>query len=717
MTRLILPVACLFFLFGGVLAGETPSDTLRALPSGKPIRVDGRPVEPQWAQARQCTAFRQRELTEGAPPTENTRVAVVYTKKTLYIGIWCYDKEASKIVAREMKRDFDAEKDDNFKIVLDTYLDRRNGYLFTINPNGAMADAQISDNGRGVNEEWDGIWDAAVTRTQEGWFAEISIPFSTLKCRSGGAQQWGINFERNIRRKQEQLRWQGWTRDSELEHVARAGKLTGLAGNSGMKLFEFRPYLIAGAEKEEDEKTGTVKNLGADISYLITPTLKFNMTVNPDFANAEADRAQVNLTRFSISYPEKRHFFLEGADFFDFDMGERIRPFYSRRIGLSGDEEEIPILGGLRLLGKLGNSTIGGLVMQEAKSSGIPTTNYSVFRWKQDIFEESGIGVIAAAKSRSGHFNGTFGVDFLFASSKLFDEKNIAAGGAFIGSYTSGTGQKTGAAHQLFISYPNDLIEFEASWERASKDFNPEAGYLERKGFQLFFTELQFSPRPAFLPFLRNLELKPVELEYYMDDETKELQSFLWEFRPLGFTTKKGDAFEFNVIRHGENLVEEFDIFDDIIISPDRYWFTRYEFQIETFRGRPVFFDFAYNWGDFYKGKRSEWEGAITWRINKHVNISADFQRNVVSLPEGNFTVNEIGGRLNIALTPKLFGSVFAQWNDEDNEILLNFRMNWIPKPGADLFLIINHLTDTFEKRWGRKHLAVMLKFVWRFTI
>ena len=161
----------------------------------------------------------------------------------------------------------------------------------------------------------------------------------------------------------------------------------------------------------------------------------------------------------------------------------------------------------------------------------------------------------------------------------------------------------------------------------------------------------------------------------------------------------------------------EYEIFEDIVIPMGKYWFTRYEIETQTFSGRPLFFEFSVNWGDFYKGTRTEWEGVLTWRINKHFNISTDFQRNVVSLPAGDFTINEIGTRLNIALTPKLFGSIFAQWNDEDNEILLNFRVNWIPKPGADLFLIVNHLTDTFEKRWGKKHLAVLLKFIWRFAI
>ncbi len=717
MKNFIFSFLCGLFFLSSVSAQKSSPDTIQALPFDTSIRVDGHLNESQWGQAYSISNFTQRELKEGAPPTEKTRIALLYTKKSLYIGVWCFDSEPSKIVARELKRDFDFDKEDNFKMIIDTYQDHRNGYLFVTNPNGAMADAQISDNGRGINEKWDGIWDVGTKITEKGWFAEIRIPFSTLKFSSAPTQQWGINFERNIRRKQEQLLWQGWSRVSELEQVARAGILAGLEGITGVKLLEFRPYIIAGGQKHRGEKGTTVKDLGADFSYLITPFMKVNMTVNPDFATAESDRIQINLTRFSISYPEKREFFLEGANFFEFDMGEHIRPFYSRRIGLSQNGEEVPILGGLRLLGKHGRTTLGGSVMQEAKDGVTPSTNYSVFRCKQDIFEESSIGIIATTKVRSGHFNSTFGIDFLFSTSNLFNEKNLSVGGSFIGSYTSDAHKKSGSAHRLFLSYPNDTVEIETSWERSSGDFNPEVGYLQRTNFQFFFTEIQFSPRPAFLPWIRNLELKPLEIKYYIDDHTKELQSFLWEFRPLAFTAKSGDSIEFNIIRHGENLVEEYEIFEDIVIPMGKYWFTRYEIETQTFSGRPLFFEFSVNWGDFYKGTRTEWEGVLTWRINKHFNISTDFQRNVVSLPAGDFTINEIGTRLNIALTPKLFGSIFAQWNDEDNEILLNFRVNWIPKPGADLFLIVNHLTDTFEKRWGKKHLAVLLKFIWRFAI
>jgi hypothetical protein len=198
---------------------------------------------------------------------------------------------------------------------------------------------------------------------------------------------WGINFERNIRRKLEQVLWQGWSRDSELEQVARAGTLAGINGVSSVRLLEVKPYALAGTEKPRALETNSVGDVGGDLHYLNTPTVKLNLTVNPDFAQAESDREQINLTRFSLFFPEKREFFLEGRDYFDFSLGDRIQPFYSRRIGLSADRREVPIIGGARILGKLQSSTLGGMVMQTAEKNNLPTTNYSILRWKQDILK------------------------------------------------------------------------------------------------------------------------------------------------------------------------------------------------------------------------------------------------------------------------------------------------------------------------------------------
>lgn len=717
---------CRFYLFCGLLAvaAATPllsqdgrSDVITAVRIHSRLHIDGRLDEAVWQAAPRISEFTQRELDEGRPATERTEVAVLYNQENLYVGVWCFDRAPEQLVARKLRRDFSSRSEDSFKIVIDTYHDQRNGYLFVTNPNGARADALIIDNGRRVNRDWDGVWWVRTRVTDQGWFAEFEIPFSTLKFNTGGAQQWGINFERNIRRKREQVLWQGWTRDSELEQVSRAGTLLGLAGIERVNLVEFRPYLLGGVEKQLLQDMRNEQDFGADLNYLITPTMKLNLTINPDFAQVESDRAQVNLTRFSLYYPEKRKFFLEGQNFFDFGLGHSIRPFYSRRIGLSEDRQEIRILGGARVLGKQGSSTLGGMVLQTARKDSIPSANYAVARWKRDILHQSTFGVIAVSKAERGHTNVTYGFDFLYSSDELFGDKNLMISVALAQSYTSGALHSTGTAHHLVFDFPNDLIDFSAVWDRAGADFNPEVGFLRRQNYQMHNADLRIKPRPGFLPWIRNLVFKPFDFNYYVDDRTGELQTLWSEFRPLGLSTKSGESFEFNIQRRAENLTEDFEIQDNLVIPQAEYWFTQYEVQIETFSGRPLSGEVSVQWGDFYNGLRTEWGGRFTWRLSKYLNLSADYQRNTIDLPAGRFSVNELGGRVDFALSPDLFGALFGQWNNEDEEILLNFRINWIPRTGTDFFFVINQSAGMDGTTWQTTSTTVLSKFVWRFVL
>ena len=681
------------------------------------IKLDGDLNEPVWQKAKQISNFTQRELNEGKPATERTKVAILYNDKNLYIGIWCYDKDSGKLIAEKMKRDFDYSTEDNFKLIIDTYNDKRNGYLFVTNPNGARFDALIQDNGNSVNRAWDGVWNVKTKITDKGWFAEFEIPFSTLKFNTKNSQLWGINFERNIKRKREQDLWQGWSRNYNIEQVSRAGKLIGIKGISEVTLIELKPYGIAGIENSEDTKNNFTSNIGGDINYLITPTMKLNLSINTDFAQVESDQLQVNLTRFSLFFPEKREFFLEGQNYFDFSLGHSIRPFYSRRIGLAPDRSTIPIIAGARLLGKKGNTTLGGMSIQTAKQDSTPSTNYTVLRWKQDVLQQSNIGLIGVSKIEPGRQNVVYGTDFLYSTSNFFGNKNFSIGGAVAQSYTSDAENKTGLAHRLFIDYPNDLVEFSAVWDRASANFNPETGFLRRTNYQMISSDLKIKPRPKFLPWIQRLVFKPFDFNYYIDDKTHKLQSLWTEFRPLGFTTKSGEFFESNIQRRAENLTEDFEIHDGVIIPKGEYWFTRYELQFATFEGRPVYGFLFVNWGDFYTGKRTEWFIRSTFQINKNINISSDFTQNYITLPQGSFTVNEFGGRVDLAISPDLFGSIFGQWNNDDNEVVLNFRVNWIPTPGTNFFFVVNQSFDTKDSGWRSIDTTVLTKLIWRFVL
>jgi len=697
-----------------VSAQTSEPSTIQALLVAEPVSVDGFLTEEAWDRARRISNFTQRELNFGEPASERTEVAILFDTDALYIGFWGYDQEPGRILANEMARDFSWSGEDNFELVLDPFNDDRNGYLFVTNPNGAMADALIAENGGSMNRDWDGVWEVETQVTAEGWFAEIRIPFSTLRFGPRPEEGWGINFERNIRRKREQVLWQGWSRDFDLEQVSRAGTLTGLSDLGSVRLVDVRPHGVAGVEWEEKEERRSVGHLGLDVHYLPSPAWRVNFTVNPDFAQVEADREEVNLTRFPLFFPEKREFFLEGQEFFDFEIGSDSRPFYSRRIGLAADRTEVPILGGGRALGKWGGTTVGAMVLQTAKDGDEPSTNFGVFRWEQDVLDESSVGALVVSRLEPGRRNLTYGFDLGYATSELFDEKEFEAGLVMAQTYTSDATEKTGLAHRLYFSYPNDMMDLSFSWTRADSTFNPEVGYVRRSSYQRFGSELALYPRPRFLPFIQQFEFKPWEFSYYEDDVTGDLQSFSAEFVPLSFTTRTGESLEFAITRRAEKLDEPFELFDEAEIPEGEYWYTRWLLDLSSFSARKLSGSVEMEWGEFYLGEQLSISTSGRWKASKHLTLRGDYEHNKITFGGDRFLVDEVGARADFAFTPTLFGALSGQWNNEDEEVILNFRLNWIPRPGSDLFLVVNQQAETWESRWNPTHTAVLTKLVWR---
>jgi len=699
-----------------VVAQVSSPDQLTALKIQEDPEVDGVLNEECWQIVEKISNFTQRELNEGEPATEKTVVAAVYTNSTIYFGIWCYDSEPDKIVAKEMKRDFDHSTEDNFEIIIDSYHDKRNGYLFVINPNGAREDVLITNEGRGTNQAWNGVWDVSVHINEQGWFAELEIPFSTLKFPNQDIQVWGINFERNIRRKNEQVMWQGWSRDYELEMVSRAGTLTGLEQISGGHLLEFKPYILGGAQRLEFLKTEQIIKMGGDINYLLTSNLKLNFTVYPDFAQIEADRLQINLTRFSLYYPEKREFFLDNRGAFDFSLGKSGQVFYSRRIGIK-DGEEVPIIGGVRITGKEDGTEIGMLSMQTEDTDIDASTNYSVVRVKQDIWQQSTVGIIATGKTSGYTSNYVYGMDLNYSSSQLFGDKNVRLGAIWTQSQSGlRIENNKNSAYRFYLSLPNDFIEYDMSYDVVQRNFNPEIGFIKRKNYKHFYTELQFNPRPAFLPWIRIMEFKPIDIDYFWSDNTNQLESIEAEFRPLGFGTKSGEFIEYNIIRFFDRIDEPFDIHDDIIIPTGGYWFTRHEIQYHTFSGRKIAVGGRASTGGYYTAQRYQNDFYLRLNINKHLNLSLDYEWNKLQFEQGQFTTHETGGRIEYAFNPKLNTGLYGQWNNENEEFLLNFRVNWIPKIGSDFYLAINQKIDMSNSRYKFKDFAILSKLVWRFA-
>jgi len=583
-----------------------------------------------------------------------------------------------------------------------------------INPNGAFAEVLITDEGSGFNEDWNCVWHIKTKITDKGWFAEIAIPFSSLKFSNQSEQIWGINLERNIRRKNEQVLWQGWSRDYSLKKISQAGKLIGLKDIAGKKLYKIKPYITGGFEKETDEKLKYVKRIGGDFNYLVSPTMKLNFTLNTDFSQVESDKVQINLSRFSISYPEKRDFFLEGKDIFEFNVGSNSETFYTRRIGIH-ERKEVPIIGGARLTGKANKTNIGLLSIQTAQKDTLPTTNYSVIRLKQDVLGQSNIGMIVTAKNSNEHYNYVYGMDANYVTSRIFGDKNLKVGGTISQSITGNESNTNNFGYDAYLSFPNDFVEFDLSAETIQKDFNPEIGFLRRKNYTRHASELQLNPRPGFIPWINQMEIKPFELSYYLTEDKKKMESLFWEGRPLGFELKSGDFFEFNIQRTFDRLDESFEIIDDVYIPSGDYWYNQYEIQFESYGGRDFSMEADWNWGNFYTGKRNQLEFYVDWNLNKHVNISADWERNSIQLTDAKFITDEVGGRIEYEFSSKLYTSLFGQWNNEDDEIILNYRLNWLPKIGSYFYSVVN---QTYSKENNSFHLTattILAKLLWLF--
>ena len=420
---------------------------------------------------------------------------------------------------------------------------------------------QTFNNGGSSNKFWNGVWDVRTQITNEGWFAEIKIPSYTLKYRPGQEEQvWGINFERNIRRNRQQARWKGWQRNYDISDVSQAGLLKGLKELRDKRFVEVKPYALGGGESTARGTEG-VGNIGGDINALLGPTYRLNLTFNTDFAQVEADRQQINLSRFPLFFPELREFFLEGDDFFDFGLGgNRIIPFYSRRIGLSESRETVPIIAGARILGKEENTTLGAMSIQTAEAGGDPSTNFSTFSVRQDVGDQSVIGAMTTNKISNGRWHSTTGVNGRYSTADFVGKSNLDVGGAFIKTYNTDQGYQSDAmAYRAFVSLPNDFLRVFASTQRSPAAFDPEVGLMRRSNFRESFGQVFFQPRPKNnFKWVRQFYFSPIALTYVQFDDTQALQSFSYKARLLGFETRSGEGFFFDLERVAEGLRDDF---------------------------------------------------------------------------------------------------------------------------------------------------------------
>jgi hypothetical protein len=697
------------------VAQRSMPDTIHAVFNADKITFNGTLSDSIWQNAPKISNFTQCELNYCQPSEERTEVAIIYDKYAMHIGMWCYQKDPKKIIAKFMQRDFDYTSDDNFQVIISPFNDKRSGYLFVINPLGARADVLVSGGEEG-NMDWNGVWDAKAKITDKGWFAEILIPFSTLQFTRDSVHHWAINFERDIRATNERSLWQGWSRDYSIFSLANAGKLEGINNIGYVKRFEFKPYALGGFQYTEPDYTYPAK-VGADLNVNITPTLKLNLTANTDFAQVEEDRIAVNLSRFNLYYPEKRQFFLEGYDQYQFYLGNQNNVFYTRSIGIE-NHESVPVVAGVRLFGKEGKSNIGFLDIETGKQDSIPSTNNGVFRYKRDIGAQSYVGFIMTNKFNEDHSNQVIGVDGSYSTSKFLKERNLVLSGNFSQSLEEMKQKNNTLAYRFFVDYPNDIIDMFAAVSSVQENFNPELGFLSRSNYEALNWNFNFTPRIFTKYGIRKMLFKPWEAAIYRTQSTGEIESFYNETRPFGFDLKSGESFEFNLQQSYDRLDEEFSITDSIFIPKGKYWMYRYEGQFSTFQARRLWVSFLYNWGSFYTGYIQNFESSLGINFGKHLNIKTDYIYNYVMLPQGNVTTNELANYINFAFNTYLDVSIFSQWNSFDDIMRFNFRLHWIPKAGSDLYVVYNQGYEQLKQLdFLRPQTAAgVAKLVYRFT-
>ena len=672
-------------------------------------KIDGVLDDAVWQKAALIDTFTQQEPREGAAATERTEVRVMYDSHNLLIAVHAYDAQPSALVATEMRRDADRLLDeDNFQIILDTFNDSRNGYMFVTTPLGAKLEQQISEEGEGntragllnanVNRNWDGIWEVAARITDDGWTAEIAIPLTTVRFADAAQQTWGINFMRSIRRKNEQVFWAPIPKAYSLTRVSMAGAITGFQSLShGMDL-KVKPYAVGGVHQVASDgasSTSPLHDVGIDAKYGVTGGLNLDLTYNTDFAQVEVDEQQVNLTRFGLFFPEKRDFFLENAGFFKMGTGGTFTSttvetdlFFSRRIGLSDSGQPIPIVGGGRLAGKSGRHNIGVLDIQTDSTFDRPGDNFLVARYSSDILKRSRVGAIFVNKETTGgdpHYNRTVGAD-----------ANLVLGkGLQINSYVAKTDspglQGNDMAFFGRVAYRDPSWSVWINYLDVQDNFNDEVGFVQRRGVKA--TKAYFSPTPRPGRFgIRMLE--PMAVLSYVTDQQNRLVTRTEHFMN-GFYMQDGSFLNVIYQRNLDVLDTPFRIQPTVTIPVGTYEFDELDLTYNTNPAKRIYERFTWQPMQFYGGTRQTITGAVGMRATSHLSTELQFSRNDVDLPYGAFLVDLTILRVDYAMTPRAMIRSLTQYNSSTHEVTNSVRFNFIYRPGSDLYVVYNDLQQT----------------------
>ncbi len=706
--------------------------TMRAVRLTEPLDFDGRLDDAIYDRVPGVGGFIQSLPLEGEPATERTEVWVFYDDETLYVAGRCWDSQPDRMLATEMRRDhFGIHNNENFGLILDTFYDRRNAFFFYMNPIGGFFDGLIVDEWD-VNRDWTAVWDSRAARFENGWTVEMAIPFKTLRYASGGPQVWGINFRRIVRWKYEYsylTRLPAAMGPRAMTKVSSAGTLVGLEAPASSRTVEVKPYVIgdgagvrSGAGGLEREYGG---DYGVDAKVGITSGLTADLTWNTDFAQVEADAQQINLTRFSLFFPEKREFFLEGQGIFSFGTGSRAPPsgatrsfgppsstpvlFFSRQIGIAGGQV-VPILGGGRVTGKLGDFGVGALAIRSGANSaaGAPETDFSVLRLKRDILNRSTVGVMGTYRSDTARGLGrnvAWGMDAQFG---FFEHLTIQSYAAWTQNELE---DETGMSYLGQFDYNGDRYGLKTERLVVGDGFDPGIGFLRRRDFRRNYAEARFSPRPHSITWLRKIGWTG-SVDYTTDNES------VLETRILSLQTRvemeNSDRLNLEATRNREVLSEEFllDRDEGIGVGVGAYDFDYVRISYQAGPHRPISGNFAYQQGGFFSGTRREaaWRGRV--EVTSQFSLEPIVSMNWIDLPAGDYDTSLIASRINYTLSPRSFLAAFLQYNTAANSLSTNVRFRWEYEPGSDFYVVYNSLRDTLAPGYPELNTqALIVKF------
>jgi hypothetical protein len=707
------------------LSSESVRPSTTATQLSRAPSIDGDVLgDDAWSNINPTSGFTQTRPNEGAPATQRTEVFVGFTEDTLYIGVMAYDDNPGAILVTDSRRDSALDDTDSFQVIIDGLLDRQNGYVFGTNPAGIEYDAQVINEGGqggfggrgggagGFNLNWDTTWEVEAQINEQGWSAEMAIPFTALRYGSDDAQTWGINFQRNIRRNNEESYWAPLDRNFNLNRVSEAGTMEGIEVPNQRNL-QITPYALAVQDRGGNLLSSqNNQEYGLDLKWGITSSLTLDATVNTDFAQVEVDDIQVNLDRFSLFFPEKRPFFLENAGQFAIGNPREVELFFSRRIGISGGAQ-IPIEGGGRLTGKIGNNTnIGLLRMRTEGAEGFsPQNDFSVVRVNQELGNRSAIGMMYVERDGDGSIIGSSSDDY---------NRTYAVDGRWgIGDYTVIRGwmsqtdspgiNSDDTAGGVALNYNDEDWSLNAGYSEVGENFNPEVGFLSRRGFRKIDAGWRYRYRPENWGNLQ--ELRPhMNFRGYWDFDGNQQTGYLhvdnhWEFNS-GMEIHSGMNFT------QEGVFEPFEIVDGVTVPVGDYEHEEVQLVYWSNQSAPFSVNFQTRIGGFFGGDRENLDSTIRYRVGEKFSSELTWSHSKIDLPVpgGDFEVDLARLRMTYSFTPSMSIQTLVQYNKRDDVVSTNLRFAWLQSANSGLYIVYNEVDENnmlFAPRENAQQFAI----------